>query len=126
METLLEFKKLFEQLSRKEDRKQFLTYYMIAAHPGCTESDMAKLKKFARDKLKLLPRQVQVFTPTPSTYSTLMYWTEQDPFSGTPCFVEKTFRGREQQKKVLTGSRPKKPKTKPGPARAKKQKITRR
>jgi radical SAM superfamily enzyme YgiQ (UPF0313 family) len=100
---LLEFRDLFCQLNKKEGRKQFLTYYMIAAHPGCTESDMAKLKSFALGKLGIIPEQVQVFTPSPSTYSTLMYWTEQDPFADRPCFVEKTFRGREKQKQILTG-----------------------
>jgi hypothetical protein len=34
-----------------------------------------------------------------------MYWTERDPFSGKPCFVEKTFRGRQRQKDALTGFR---------------------
>ena len=30
---LLEFKRLFDELSKKVGKKQFLTYYMIAAHP---------------------------------------------------------------------------------------------
>lgn len=104
-DVLLKFRDLFYRLTKKDGRKQFLTFYMIAAHPGCTESDMASLKSFSQSKLKLLPRQVQVFTPTPSTYSTLMYWTERDPFSGKPCFVEKTVRGRQRQKDALTGVR---------------------
>ncbi len=105
-DVLLKFRDLFYRLTKKDGQKQFLTFYMIAAHPGCTESDMASLKSFSLSKLKLLPKQVQVFTPTPSTYSTLMYWTERDPFSGKPCFVEKTFRGRQRQKDTLTGVRP--------------------
>ena len=52
---------------------------MIAAHPGSTEKDMKDLKDFANSDLKLNPEQVQIFTPTPSTYSTLMYYTELDP-----------------------------------------------
>ena len=104
-DSLLKFRDLFYKLTKKDGKKQFLTYYMIAAHPGCTQNDMTKLKTFAQEKLRLLPEQVQVFTPTPSTYSTLMYWTERDPFTGKPCFVEKTFSGREKQKNVITGSR---------------------
>lgn len=104
-DSLLKFRDLFYKLTKEDGKKQFLTYYMIAAHPGCTQNDMTKLKTFALEKLKLLPEQVQVFTPTPSTYSTLMYWTERDPFTGEPCFVEKTFSGREKQKNVITGSR---------------------
>jgi uncharacterized radical SAM protein YgiQ len=107
---LLEFRDLYNKLNKKEGRKQFLTYYIIAAHPGCTETDMAKLKSFALGKLGIIPEQVQIFTPSPSTYSTLMYWTEQDPFTNRPCFVEKTFRGREKQKQVLTGPKKRNPK----------------
>ncbi len=116
-DSLLKFRDLFYKLTKEDGKKQFLTYYMIAAHPGCTQNDMTKLKTFALEKLKLLPEQVQVFTPTPSTYSTLMYWTERDPFTGEPCFVEKTFSGREKQKNVITGSRTNK--ARPRPAKSK-------
>ncbi len=102
--SLIAFRNRFNELTRKAGKKQFLTYYMIAAHPGCTQQDMQKLKRFAATELHTRPEQVQVFTPTPSTYSTLMYWTEQDPFTGKPCYVEKSARSREQQKQVLVGS----------------------
>jgi uncharacterized radical SAM protein YgiQ len=100
-DSLLQFRDRFYTLNRENGQKQFLTYYLIAAHPGCTEDDMKSLKSFALRKLKLLPEQIQVFTPTPSTYSTLMYWTERDPFTGEPCFVEKTVKGREAQKSII-------------------------
>jgi uncharacterized radical SAM protein YgiQ len=102
---LLQFRDRFNALNREYGKKQFLTYYLIAAHPGCTEKDMRALRSFASRKLKLLPEQVQVFTPTPSTYATLMYYTERDPFTGQPCFVEKTVKGRERQKEILSGPR---------------------
>jgi uncharacterized radical SAM protein YgiQ len=118
-DSLLKFRDLFYKLTKKDGKKQFLTYYMIAAHPGCTQNDMTRLKTFAQEKLKLLPEQIQVFTPTPSTYSTLMYWTERNPFTGKPCFVEKTFSGREKQKNAITGSRINK--ARPRPTKSKKQ-----
>ena len=108
-DTLLAFRDLFYKLTSQEGKEQFLTYYMIAAHPGCTERDMARLRSFALRELRLLPEQVQVFTPTPATYSSLMYWTERDPFTGKRCFVEKTTRGREKQKSVLTKRRARPP-----------------
>ncbi len=98
---LLRFRELFFTLTKKIGRKQFLTYYIIAAHPGCHLQDMRELKKFALRKLKLLPRQVQIFTPTPSTIATLMYWTGINPLTGSSCFVERSFQGREQQKRAL-------------------------
>ncbi len=100
-DSLLRFRKKFNTISKKLNKKQFLTYYMIAAHPGCGEKEMRQLKNFTAKELKLHPEQIQVFTPTPSTYSTLMYWTEEDPFTGKPCFVEKDIHRKERQKKIL-------------------------
>ena len=102
VESLLKFRRKFNSISKKLNKKQFLTYYMIAAHPGCGEKEMRKLKQFTAKELKIRPEQIQVFTPTPSTYSTLMYWTEQDPFNGKPCFVEKNNQKKDKQKKILT------------------------
>ena len=75
---------------------------MIAAHPGCSEEDMKKLKSFANQDLKLNPEQVQVFTPTPSTYSTLMYYTEVDPWNMEKIYVEKDPLKKQRQKDVVT------------------------
>ena len=50
---------------------------------------MRKLKDFASHELHISPEQVQIFTPLPSTYSALMYYTEMDPFTGEKLFVEK-------------------------------------
>ncbi|MDH3327675.1 MAG: YgiQ family radical SAM protein [Desulfobulbaceae bacterium] len=105
-DVLLQFRDLFSMMTRKEGLQQFLTYYIIAAHPGCTLQDMQQLKIFCLQNLKILPRQVQIFTPAPSTYSTLMYWIEQDIITGKTCFVEKTTSGREKQKKILAPPAP--------------------
>jgi len=102
-EALIKFKDLFYRFTEDAGLKQFLTYYLMAAHPGCDQSDMERLKSFALKELGTLPEQVQVFTPTPSTYSTLSYWTGCDPFTGKPCFVEKSVKGRETQKSALSG-----------------------
>ena len=66
-ESLVEFKKLFDSLNH--NKKQFLTYYLIAGHPGCKESHMYSLKEFATKVLKMNPEQAQIFIPTPSTRS---------------------------------------------------------
>ncbi len=105
-DSLLEFKKTFDRLSKQAGKPQFLTYYFIAAHPGCTHRDMAALKRYTREKLKIRPEQVQIFTPTPSTYSTLMYYTRKNPFTGEKLFVEKKGVKKEQQKFMVTPGRP--------------------
>jgi uncharacterized radical SAM protein YgiQ len=98
---LLHFKEMFDDLSAQAGKNQFLTYYLIAAHPGCTEDDMRRLKHFASRELHISPEQVQIFTPSPSTYSSLMYYTGLDPFSLQPIFVEKDLAHRERQKQIV-------------------------
>ncbi len=101
-DVLKSFKDKFYTINERMGKKQFLTYYLIAAHPGCGDKEMADLKKFASQELRLNPEQVQIFTPTPSTYSTLMYYTERDPFTGKKLFVEKDISRKEKQKNKLT------------------------
>ncbi len=101
-ETLLNFKRDFEELNKKSGKKQFLTYYLIAAHPGSQMEDMESLKRFTTSNLQINPEQVQVFIPTPSTYSTLMYYTELDPWSRKPIFVEKDNGKKQKQKDIVT------------------------
>ncbi len=105
--SLKDFREAFNESTRRAGKNQFLTYYLMAAHPGCTDADMQKLKTFTARTLAVTPEQVQIFTPTPSTYSTLTYWTERDPFTGNPCFVEKSEKGRVRQKEILTDTTPK-------------------
>ncbi len=101
---LLRFRTLFDRLVKKTGKKQFLTYYFIAAHPGCRLDDMRKCRQFVRRELHINPEQVQIFTPTPSTWSTLMYCTGKAPGSGQPLFVERDRSARERQKAVLSAS----------------------
>jgi uncharacterized radical SAM protein YgiQ len=100
-DSLLRFKKAFEQISKRKNKKQYLTYYLIAAHPGCNESHMKELKHFLEHDLSIMPEQVQIFTPTPSTYATLMYHTEADPYSDKEVFIEKNLKNKRKQKEIL-------------------------
>ena len=104
-QSLLNFKHMFEKTTSFSNQKQFLTYYFIAAYPGCTEEDMRRLKSFAGKELKTTPRQVQIFTPLPSTYSGLMYFTGTDPSTGRKIFVEKNTQKKENQKNILIGKK---------------------
>ena len=103
---LVSFKDLFDRLNRESSRKQFLTYYFMAAHPGCTLDDMLDLKRFTRERLRINPEQVQIFTPLPSTWSGVMYHTGKGPSGRKSLFVEKDRRKRQQQKDVLVAKTP--------------------
>jgi uncharacterized radical SAM protein YgiQ len=101
-ESLEAFLALFREVGRRCGTKSFLTYYLLAAHPGCTLAHMQALRKYALDTLGQLPEQVQIFTPTPSTFSTLMYHTGKDPFTGAPLFVERNSGAKQAQKAAVT------------------------
>lgn len=98
---LLKFKKKFDALNKKYGKNQYLTYYFIAAHPGCDENEMMELRNFSSQQLKVHPEQVQIFTPTPSTYASVMYYTELNPFTMEPIFVEKSLQKKNRQKDIL-------------------------
>lgn len=99
---LIEFKKQFDELNKSIGKKQFLTYYLIAAHPGCSEKEMNYLSNFLKSELKINPEQVQIFTPTPSTISTLMYYTGKNPYTGEKMFVERSLHMKREQKEIIT------------------------
>jgi uncharacterized radical SAM protein YgiQ len=102
IDSLLTFADLYYDFSKARGKNQFLTYYLIAAHPGCTTNDMKQLKSFTSRRLKTNPEQVQIFIPLPSTYSALMYYTEKDPFTGRKISVEKNIKRKEIQKLIIT------------------------
>lgn len=102
-DSLKQFKKRFDRLSQQAGKAQFLTYYLIAAYPGSSDADMRKLRDFVHRELEIRPEQVQIFTPTPGTWASVMYYAEMDPFTGKPLFVEKQAKGKERQKRKITG-----------------------
>ncbi len=61
------------------DGKQSLRYYFMICHPGDDENSVRDLAR----KIKQLQNveQFQLFTPTPMTPSTCMYWTGMNPFT---------------------------------------------
>ena len=123
---LEEFFKKFTKLNKKAKKKQFLTYYLIAAHPGSTNQSMSNVKNYFSKNLHISPEQVQVFTPTPSTYSTLMYYTDENPLTGKPIFSEKEISKKEFQKNIMSkDSYSKKPKTVKGKEKRKSYKKKR-
>lgn len=97
-----EFRRMFECSVAESGRDLYLTYYFMAAHPGCSEDDMKDLARYSGTVLRIHPEQVQVFTPTPSTYSTAMFRTAKD-LKGRDVRVEKSIQRRQRQKEIVTG-----------------------
>jgi uncharacterized radical SAM protein YgiQ len=101
---LRRFRRRFEDLVGEAGRPLFLSYYFMAAHPGCTSAHMRRMESTLERELGIRPEQVQVFTPTPATWSTLMYRTGRDPFSGAALFVERSLREKGRQKKAAVAA----------------------
>ena len=84
-----QFKRLFDDINRRENLRQQIIPYFISSHPGCREEDMAGLA-IATKRLDFQLEQVQDFTPTPMTISTEMWYTGYDPYTLQPVFSAKT------------------------------------
>lgn len=98
--SLLKFKALFDAACTFSGKRYFLTYYLMAGHPGCTAEHMRQLKKFLSCGLKSIPEQIQIFTPTPATISSTMYYCETD-LAGNKIFCEKDRSGLQKQKDII-------------------------
>jgi uncharacterized radical SAM protein YgiQ len=83
------FKRIFDDINRKEGLRQQIIPYFISSHPGCREEDMARLALITK-RLDFQLEQVQDFTPTPMTISTEMWYTGYDPYTLQPVFSAKT------------------------------------
>ena len=101
---LIEFKEKFDDCAARCSKDYYLTYYFIAAHPGCKEEDMRELSRFCQGRLHINPEQVQVFTPTPSTLSTMMFYSGTDD-KGKPIFSEHNMDRKRRQKDIVVRSK---------------------
>ena len=90
----------FEAIKASHGLNYEIVPYFISSHPGCTESDMRELANEVR-ALGIRPEQVQDFTPTPMTLSTLIYYTGFDPYSGRKVFVARKAEEKRKQKDLF-------------------------
>lgn len=75
-----DFKRIFDRINREEGLRQQIIPYFISSHPGCTEEDMAELAAETRD-MNFQLEQVQDFTPTPMTVSTVTWYSGYHPYT---------------------------------------------
>jgi uncharacterized radical SAM protein YgiQ len=98
--TLESFVSLFNSINNRLKRKIELAPYLIVGHPGEKRSDVVEMKKKLKS-LGMKSTDVQIFTPTPGTLSTAMYFAESDlSFKSTP--VEKAISALTERKRLLT------------------------
>jgi len=95
-----ELKRRFEKIMKREELKYEIIPYFISYHPGCTDKDMQNLAEEVRS-LGVRPEQVQDFTPTPMTLSTLIYYTGFDPHTGKKVYVARKPENKKRQKEYF-------------------------
>ena len=98
--TLESFVALFNSINRRLKRKIELAPYLMVGHPGEKRGDVREMRKKVHS-LGMKSTDVQIFTPTPGTLSTAMYYAECD-LSFKPIPVEKTVRELMERKRLLT------------------------
>lgn len=100
------FVKKYNQLNDKLGKKQFLVPYFMSSHPGSTLKEAVELAEYMRD-LGYMPEQVQDFYPTPSTLSTVMYYTGIDPRDGSRVYVCRNPHEKAMQRALIQYRNPK-------------------
>ncbi len=80
------FVQKYKEINAGLGLKQYLVPYLMSSHPGSTLKEAIELAEYLRD-LGYMPEQVQDFYPTPSTLSTVMYYSGIDPRNGRPVYV---------------------------------------
>lgn len=105
--------KVYERFVKKYNRyneilgkKQFLVPYLMSSHPGSTIKEAVELAEYLRD-LGYMPEQVQDFYPTPSTISTVMYYTGIDPRNGETVYVCRNPHEKAMQRALIQYRNPK-------------------
>jgi len=100
--TKIDFEQIFRDfynICRENDRKQFITAYLMVGHPGEGENENKELAQNVQRFFRLKEQPVQIFTPTPSTISTTIFYTEYDPLTGKKIKVIKRDKERNKFKK---------------------------
>ncbi|MBR4085287.1 MAG: YgiQ family radical SAM protein [Lachnospiraceae bacterium] len=100
------FVKKYKRLNEKLGKNQFLVPYLMSSHPGSTLKEAIELAEYLRD-LGYMPEQVQDFYPTPSTISTVMYYTGLDPRDMKPVYVCKNPHEKAMQRALIQYRNPK-------------------
>ena len=68
----------YYDLNKRYGMNQYLVPYLMSSHPGSTMKEAVELAEYIRE-MGYNPEQVQDFYPTPSSRSTVMYYTGLDP-----------------------------------------------
>ena len=94
------------RINKKYNKEQYLVPYLMSSHPGSTLDAAIELAEYIKT-MNYNPKQVQDFYPTPSTLSTVMYYTGIDPRDGTPVYVVRNPHEKAMQRALIQFKNPK-------------------
>ncbi|MDZ4676615.1 MAG: YgiQ family radical SAM protein [Oligoflexia bacterium] len=94
------FVEYFNQYSKEAGKKQMLSPYFISSFPGSDLNKTSKMSEYFKAN-KMRPEQIQDFIPSPMTLATAMYYTEKNPHTNEPIYIEKAMSKRKLQKRTL-------------------------
>lgn len=100
------FVEKYKRINKQLGKEQYLVPYLMSSHPGSTLKEAVELAEYLRD-LAYMPEQVQDFYPTPSTVSTVMYYTGVDPRDMKPVYVCKNPHEKAMQRALIQYRNPK-------------------
>ncbi len=100
-----QFARFFEKTNREAGLNQQLIPYFISSHPGCTIEDMAELAVRTK-QMNFHLEQVQDFTPTPMTLSTVMYYSGLNPYTMQPVYVARNKEDKLAQRQFFFWYKP--------------------
>ena len=94
------FARKYARINEQLGKKQYLVPYLMSSHPGSDLRAAIELSEHVRD-IGYMPEQVQDFYPTPSTLSTVMYYTGVDPRDMKPVYVPKNPHEKAMQRALI-------------------------
>ena len=93
-------------LNKQYGMNQYLVPYLMSSHPGSTLKEAIELAEYIRE-MGYNPEQVQDFYPTPSTLSTVMYYTGLDPRTMDKVYVPTDPHEKAMQRALIQYRNPK-------------------
>ena len=100
------FVEKYYALNKQYGMNQFLVPYLMSSHPGSTMKEAVELAEYIRD-MGYNPEQVQDFYPTPSTLSSVMYYTGLDPRTMDKVYVPTDPHEKAMQRALIQYRNPK-------------------
>ncbi len=96
----------FDVYNKQYNMNQFIVPYLMSSHPGSDLNSAIELAEYLH-KTNQHPEQVQDFYPTPSTMSTVMFYTGVNPITMKPVHIPKTDKEKKMQRTLLQYRDPK-------------------